>query len=633
MDLRESASRSFILLRASWSVDAARQALLGRQVTHVIVQRAEGADERWHLLRYGDVIGQLAIADGATTLEDALGLAGAPGDAIVDAASIEPVDRSVVVMSDGAPLGFVDVFWTSAPARRTTRGSRRSLPPATTAPEAEPGGTTERSLEAEFPDTVAAGAVEWLLVSLTATEATAHGVSVEVAEGDELDILVQPRRGFEVEGDDRGTIVVPASGESMPLQFKLKAVDQGQGIIRVLAFRRGEPLGLITLNPTVTPATAAPTVRGRSASAPRKRKAKALATASPQVPDMTLFIEQREHGGTVEYLIRLTATDPALGLNLKSYGPFQLKLDPAGFFETFFAEIEELPLDTPEQQQIADRRVAAKGAELSRLLFPPELQAKLWEVRDNIQSIIVQSEEPWIPWEMCRLFGKDGDRLVDGPFLAEKYTITRWRPGIGIKRPVTLRNIALVVPPDSGLPLANEERDFVLSLAGPKRKVTLVPGTFADVQDAFIAGTYDGFHFTGHGVARDENPNRSSIILTGELPFTPEDVSGVAANVGIPRPFMFMNACQVGRAGMGLTGIGGWANRLVEDGAGAFVGAYWSVFDEPAFGFAKELYTRVLGGAPIGEAVRDARLAVRTPGDPTWLAYTVFADPLAIVSD
>jgi len=34
---------------------------------------------------------------------------------------------------------------------------------------------------------------------------------------------------------------------------------------------------------------------------------------------------------------------------------------------------------------------------------------------------------------------------------------------------------------------------------------------------------------------------------------------------------------------------------------------------------------------PIGEAVRAARIAVRAEGDPTWLAYTVFADPLASV--
>ena len=41
---------------------------------------------------------------------------------------------------------------------------------------------------------------------------------------------------------------------------------------------------------------------------------------------------------------------------------------------------------------------------------------------------------------------------------------------------------------------------------------------------------------------------------------------------------------------MALTGIGGWARRFLSAGASAFVGAYWSVYDEPAFGFAKELY-------------------------------------------
>ncbi len=151
------------------------------------------------------------------------------------------------------------------------------------------------------------------------------------------------------------------------------------------------------------------------------------------------------------------------------------------------------------------------------------------------------------------------------------------------------------------------------------------------MQDAFAAGVYDGWHFTGHGAARDANPDRSSIILSGDESFTPEDVSGQAANVGIPHPLVFINACQVGRGGMGLTGIGGWARRFVQSGAGAFIGAYWSVYDEAAFDFAKEVYTRLLDGMPIGDAVREARAKVREDGDPTWLAYTVFADPLARV--
>ena len=135
----------------------------------------------------------------------------------------------------------------------------------------------------------------------------------------------------------------------------------------------------------------------------------------------------------------------------------------------------------------------------------------------------------------------------------------------------------------------------------------------------------------GTGCRRRPTRTQSAISLTGDESFSPEDVSGQAANVGLAHPLVFFNACQVGRGGMALTGIGGWARRFVQVGAGAFIGAYWSVYDEAAFAFAKEVYARLLASMPIGEAVKQARIAVRAEGDPTWLAYTVFADPLASV--
>jgi hypothetical protein len=433
-----------------------------------------------------------------------------------------------------------------------------------------------------------------------------------------------------VEGDARGTLEVPAEGESLPLQFKLKALDEGKGEIRILAFHLGEPLGVITLEPTVT-AAARSRARGRTTTATAEKKGKKLVAPSQQVPDLSLFIEEREAGGALEFVIRLSAPDPGLELNLRPFGPFRLEVPPADFFETFFKEIEDLPLETPKQREVAERKLAAKGAFLTESLLPLELRDTLWEIRDRISSIIIQSEEPWIPWEMCRLMGRDGDRVIEGPFLCEAYSVTRWLPGEGFKRPLRLSNLALIVPADSGLPLATAERDYVLSLAANGRAVTAIAPNFSDVQDAFTAGIYDAWHFTGHGAVRDANPDRSSIILADDEAFTPEDVSGQAANVGIPRPLVFINACQVGRGGMGLTGIGGWARRFVQTGAGAFIGAYWSVYDEPAFAFAKEVYTRLLDGKTIGDAVREARAAIRAGGDPTWLAYTVFADPLATI--
>jgi hypothetical protein len=630
MDVAQVVSRDFVLLRSDWTADRAVRALRGRTASHVVIHRQDDPrHEYWYLSALKEALEKLAAAPAKTTVFAVFGLREDLAVPSVDArtpADVAP--QKAIVTADGTLAGFVDrsaAPATRGPSPRVMRGGSR----VPTAGPLSAGDTPQRSLEAEFPDRVATGSVEWLLVHIAAAGATARGLGIALPAGEKLDVVVQARKGFAIEGTDHGTITVPADGDSLPLQFKLKAVDAGQGLIRVLAFHQGEPLGMIEIAPAVD-ASAAPVARG--AVATKTHESKPLASASPQLADLTVFIAQSEAGGKVEYSILLSATDPALELNLSKFGPFELKLDPGKFFSDFFKEIEDLPLDTPAQQELAERRLAAKGSYLAEALLPPALREKLWAVRDQIKSIIVQSEEPWIPWELCKLSGKDGGRIVEGPFLSEAYAITRWVPGIGFRRPIKLQNIALVVPEDSGLPLAKEESDYMLSLRGPNRKVTAITPTFADVQDAFIEGKYDGWHFSGHGVATDANPDRSSIVLTAEERFTPEDLSGQAMNIGIPRPLVFINACQVGRSGMALTGIGGWARRFLGAGAAAFVGAYWSVYDEPAYGFAKELYKQLLGGKPMGEAVRAARVSIRAKGDPTWLAYTVFADPFATVA-
>ena len=276
----------------------------------------------------------------------------------------------------------------AGPVRRG--GGHRAKPPLAAAVDSGgPGveeGKSERSLEAEFPETVVVDTVEWLLVSIRNAAPTATGLGIDVAAGESIDVLVQPRRGFSVEGDARGTLEVPAEGESLPLQFKLLALDEGKGLIRVLAFHQGEPLGVITLEPNVK-APAKSRIRGRTASAPAARKGQAIAAPSPQIPDLSLFIEERETGGALEFVIRLSAPDPALELNLRPFGPFRLEVPPAEFFESFFKEIEELPLDTKEQRAVAERRLAAKGAYLSESLLPEELRETLWKLRDRIASV------------------------------------------------------------------------------------------------------------------------------------------------------------------------------------------------------------------------------------------------------
>ncbi|MFL5674977.1 MAG: CHAT domain-containing protein [Chloroflexota bacterium] len=654
MALDAVVSRSFVVVRADRTAAEARTELEDA-ADWLIVERPADDGTHWYLFLMDQARALLAQAPDAS-LTDALGLHEWSAAQTLDAdADASAATAGAIVLRAGRPIGFIDPRGPTAALRpepvgaepppepppappRVRRGGQRAKPPAPTGPAADTGGPgaapeaaeQQRSVEAAFPGTVKADAIEWLLVTIVNQAPTASGLGIDVAAGESVDILVQPRRGFEVVGESHGTLEVPATGESLPLQFKLRAVDVGKGLVRVLVFSKGEPLGVITLEPTVEPAAAA--VRGHTTSAPAELSAQALAAASPRIPDLSMFIEERETGGKLEFTIRLSASDPGLDLNLRPFGPFTLQVDPSAFFESFFQEIEDLPGDTPAQRAVADRRLAAKGAYLTETLMPADLRDTLWQLRDKLTSIIVQSEEPWIPWELCRLVGRDADgRTVEGPFLCEAFAITRWLPGLGFKRPLRIDNLALVVPGDSGLPLATAERDYVLSLAAPGRTVTSIDPTFTTVQDAFVAGSYDAWHFTGHGASKAANPDASAIMLAGDESFTPEDVSGQAANVGLSHPLVFINACQVGRGGMALTGIGGWARRFVQVGAGAFIGAYWSVYDEAAFAFAKEVYAKLLDSMPIGEAVRAARIAVRTDGDPTWLAYTVFADPLASV--
>jgi CHAT domain-containing protein len=85
-----------------------------------------------------------------------------------------------------------------------------------------------------------------------------------------------------------------------------------------------------------------------------------------------------------------------------------------------------------------------------------------------------------------------------------------------------------------------------------------------------------------------------------------------------------LNACQSGRPSPQLTG--GFACAFLMAGAGTFVGALWSVIDEPAYIFLKALYGALLDDKPLGEAAKIARNASAEKEASSWLAYAVYGD-------
>ena len=453
MYLHEVASDSYVLLQAKWAVSKARELIGCLDPTHVIVHRSEPTDF-YYLYTKSEAIGRLANHDAQTTLFDAFNLhesTATPTRDSFTAADLVP-DRAIV-MEEGRVVGFFDA--TIPPTQMGTKRGDGDRGPGEVRP-------VPRSLVTQFPDQVPLAEIVSLLVSLSAEPAQGSVLPVALPVGSVIDVIVVPKRGLVLEGKGEGTLVVSDEQETLPLQFRLRAIELGPARLQVLAFHQGQPLGAITLAPTVVPAEQA------VGEARVSRQQKTVPITAAHQPDLTLLILEHQSHGQSALTFRLTAADAELGLNLKPFGPVTLHTDPFRYFQEFFEDIESWPVASPQDKTRVEQRLAAKGAMLFEKLLPTDLQVLLWQHRDRIKVVQVQSEEPWIPWELCKLQGREDGRVVEGPFLCEAFAMTRWLPGIGFKPALALEEHGSG-PPPRFRPRPGDERGRVRPLADRRR--------------------------------------------------------------------------------------------------------------------------------------------------------------------
>jgi hypothetical protein len=630
--VHEIQDTTFVVLRDTLPVDQALALVEDADLSHAIVHRMGAPQaEGYTLWSLPEIAPLLRAAPAEERVGSALHLGDRDPTPVIDAyADGETAPDRAVVVEGRYVTGYVDAFAIPTAIEGvklppgfeiggTAAGASRGIDDAAAQP-------LPRSMVTAFPERVHLGAQAALKVLLSAA-VEAGGTPLAAPLGSEIKIVVEPIRGFRLEGPGEGVLQITAEEETLPLRFALQATDLGPARIEVYAYRGVQPLGRTVVGATVV--------------APHEpvddrvgQQARPLPAVGIQQPDLALYIYQDMRGAHPEYTMRLVSLDASLTQASGVFGPVPFTRDPEAYFQSFFDEIEDAPLESATDREAAAFHLSSKGYGLFERLFPVELQALLWSLQGRIQTVQIVSGEPWIPWEMCKLFSP-GPPYEEGPYLCEAFEVTRWKREIDPQPTLTLNNVALVVPADSGLEFAPQERDYVLSLASDARQVSQLPARVPDVIRAMRSGAYDGWHFSGHGRYREgEDPNLSALELEDYKRLTPENLSGPTRNLGLAHPLVFLNACNVGRRAMSLTDVGGWADKFLWAGAGAFVGAQWSIDDQAAYGFAKGLYGRMLDeGMPIGQAVRESRLALRAahPGDPTWLAYTVFADPLATI--
>jgi CHAT domain-containing protein len=152
--------------------------------------------------------------------------------------------------------------------------------------------------------------------------------------------------------------------------------------------------------------------------------------------------------------------------------------------------------------------------------------------------------------------------------------------------------------------------------------------------DLLRSGSYDWLHASAHGGFSSDSPGHSSVLwLQGGEAFTPRHIvgPGVSDHLRQDRPAFFFNVCHSGRLGWDLTGLGGWADRLISEGAGLFLGPLWKVEDQTASKMAERFYECLLERKTVAEAARQARIEARRAGSSAWMAYSLYAHPNAKV--
>lgn len=540
---------------------------------------------------------------------------------------------------------FVEARVTAANQVITRLGSGKSsaLPAQPQAPHmAETGARVMLYSDVDFPRTVKRSTTVWepLIVRLVTTPGDADAVTVPVPFIDPavpvlVDVLLTAPDFEERLALWQRTILVYADRPSQPAIFLLRSNLPGDKRLTVDFYHAGRQIGSAafqtTVQETTTSARAAPVGDGV--------EIEGLPLDLPAPADLELRVVRGLNENRLTFTLH--SANPAVGFRWAPAGEVELaRANPLELLEEKFGRLSLLagqPGFDVEQAARASAFFTALGEELWDEVLPERFKTVLWpeirRLRDAglVHSFLITSDEPWIPWEMVKPYTVDVVTEAESaePFWAEQFALARWLAGRGASARVGVAAARLVAP-DLDLAFVDVEKEAYEGLAVRGVAVSAPLQDRAAVQALLLEGGVQLVHVAAHGTFDAANPDRARITLQdGAL--TPDDLSPSATKgLRAARPLVFLNACSVGRLGLGLTGLGGWAEKFINTGrVGAFIGTLWEVNDELAAAFAQHFYARLFAGDALGDAFHAARLHVRdiSPANPTWLAYTLYGDP------
>lgn len=501
-----------------------------------------------------------------------------------------------------------------------------------------------RYVQASHPDEVEPNQVLSITVTLRRTIDGQDGTPIEMsattnAEGQPTGappfmVRVHPSKAFELVGPREHELAVPAEADTPPKSFQLRARAEASGPQEInLTFHQNyEVLGQMRLIVKV--------VSGASdhfLTATYRRIRRPWDTAQIAPPDAVVTVNRTTYRDRdrLEYAYEWVKRQ----WPLKEAGAVDLRSNVANTAATKYQQLSHFahrPAGAAPETWVRD--LEKIGENLYRDIVPPDLRAFFAQFLPTAQSLLIYTNDPWIPWEIVKPWG-DGLPAEDSDFLCARLALARWYYSTEGQKPaavVAARRFAMITAA-ANLAAIDEERGYLEGIPASWPPIELVgpsPNTPSGIVKLLSMGDANLVHFATHGIQQSDGAGVAMLSVGGEV-FSLEDLVGPKLEQGLRRaaPLVVMNACHTARSEAAFTRTEGWAERFLELGSSAFIGANWEVADELACRFACVLYDLLRQQHQIGYAVQFARDAIRqvAPANSTWLAYSLYAHPNAVV--
>lgn len=460
---------------------------------------------------------------------------------------------------------------------------------------------------------------------------TATDAPFDMAAHEVLTVELKTKRNLSVNnGKTTDLIALPAGSGISEVTFEVVPIAAGPIALNILLRRQS---GQIVANLKLSGEARDPEDPDRR----RRLIVAQVATAaeSSAVLDDSTWLEiwQEDLGDHIlfHYELRQPAPEPALSFTSPKLHNHE------EFVADLFAAIERQWVENSDRPAAFRRFLQSRGSDLFERLFDAEMQAKLWELRDDLSSILLLADEPYFPWELVHLKPPTGPRQAEPRFLAQ-YGLLRWQfvpfpanPRLHARAGRVFSLCPRQLDGDKILVEAIAEAEFLKDKLG----ATDLRATNRAVERLLRSGNFDVLHFSGHGLADTEDVADAKIMLDNRTvggdvvhQFLSATTVAETAELTAAGPLVVINACQTGRGGVQLSSMGGFAAAFLAAGAQAFVACLWSVRKQPSRIFTESLYEQLLAGVPLGQAVSQSRAAARSDEDAaSWLSYVVYGRP------